>query len=360
MPFQTFDVWNQALLTDIIKRPPAGRAPGAAEDDPFLLGQSIAPYTTLPGRVAKVRIAELRPFGTAGFRAPDATPSLYKPQVSWSEQILELALIDEMHAIGEEEWMKLNSPDDNLARSAGASLVDRGRILQLRNVRATEKLRWQAFGGQVSITYPSGSNLLIDYGLPAGHTPTAATLWSDTTNSDPVSDIQAWSQQIAADSGYYGTQVHMNSKTYNYLILNKKIQAAINIYAPSANTIFRPRREDMLNLFTTFSTNVSLNIYDNGYRDIGQNGIGVGSITKYLPDGKVLMTTDYTLDGVNIADTLDGQVSVSTGYNSVAINQGEQAEVMLDHMSKTHFLRYASARLPRVLIPEAFLWATVY
>src|SRR5258708_3746883 len=103
MSFQTFDVWDQALLTDIIKRPPAGRAPGAAEDDAFLLGSQIAPDTTLPGRVARVRVAELRPFGTAQFRAPDATPPLYSPTVSWQEEVLELALIDEMHAIGEEE-----------------------------------------------------------------------------------------------------------------------------------------------------------------------------------------------------------------------------------------------------------------
>src|SRR5436190_20107272 len=119
MPFQTFDVWDQALLTDVIRRPPAGRAPGAAEDLPSRLGEQIAPFTTLQGREAKVRVAELRPFGVAQLRAPDATPALYSPAVSWSEQILELALIDEMHAIGEEEWMKLNSSDDTLARTAG-------------------------------------------------------------------------------------------------------------------------------------------------------------------------------------------------------------------------------------------------
>ena len=71
------------------------------------------------------------------------------------------------------------------------------------------------------------------------------------------------------------------------------------------------------------------------------------------------MTTEYSLDGVRIADTLDGQVTVSRSYNEVDIRQGEQAEVMLDHISKTHFLRYASARIPRIIIPEAFLWATV-
>lgn len=358
MGFSTFDVWDQALLTTVIQRPPAGRAPGAAEDAPFL-GERVAPFKALAGRNARVRVSELKPFGTGQFRAPDATPPLFKPAVAWSEVVLELVLIDEMERIQEEDWMKLHSADENIALSAGASLVDRGRILRLRNERATEKLRWQAFSGQVTVVYPTGSTLLVDYGLTATHKPTVATLWSDTTNADPVADIQAWSEVIAADTGFYGNKVHMNSVVYDLLIRNAKIKNAINFYAPSANTIFRPRREDLLNLFTSFATDVEIVVYDNGYREVGAAGIGVGSITKYLPNGRVMMTTDYTVDGVNIADTLDGQVSVGSGYNSLSIRQGEQAEVMLDHIAKQHFLRYASARIPRLLIPNAFLWATV-
>lgn len=358
MAFRTFDVWDQALLTTVVQRPPDGRAPGAAEDGPFL-GERVAPFTTLAGRNARVRVAELKPFGTGQFRAPDATPPLFKPEVAWRETILELVLIDEMERIQEEDWMKLHSNDENIALSAGASLVDRGRILRLRNQRATEKLRWQAFSGQVTVTYPTGSTLLVDYGLAATHKPTAAVLWSSTATADPVADIQSWSELIAADSGFYGNKIHMNSKTYDYLIRNEKIRNAINFYAPSAAPILRPRREDLLNLFTSFATNVEIVVYDNGYREVGAASIGVGSITKYLPDGYVMMTTDYTVDGVNIADTLDGQVSVGVSYNELAIRQGEQAEVMLDHIAKMHFLRYASARIPRVLIPEAFVWAKV-
>jgi len=151
----------------------------------------------------------------------------------------------------------------------------------------------------------------------------------------------------------------MNLKTYNYLINNTNIRNAVNFYANGANSILRPRKQDILELFQSVYTGFEIVLYDNGYRDVGQTGIGVGSLTKYLPDGYVLMTTDYNLDGVPIADTLDGQVTVSSGYNSVDIRQGFQAEVMLDHVAKTHLLRAASARIPRLLIPEAFVWARV-
>jgi len=151
----------------------------------------------------------------------------------------------------------------------------------------------------------------------------------------------------------------MNSKTYDLLIRNTNVKNMINFYAAGAAPIQRPRRQDLLNLFTSFAVDQDITIYDNGYRDEGATGIGRPSLTKYLTDYKVLVTTSYTLDGTNIADTLDGQVLVADGFNSTRTVQGETAEVMLDVMSKTHFFRYASARIPRILIPEAFLTATV-
>lgn len=363
MAIQTFDVWDQALLTNVIQRPPAGRVPGAAEDTGTFLGDTIAPLKSHPARVAKVRVAELKPFGKGQLRAPDATPPLFKPAVTWSEQIIELALLDEMERIPEEEWIALNSADDDRRRSAGASLVDRGRILRLRNQRLTEHMRWQALSGRLVLTYPpnqGGSQLVIDYGLPAGHTPTAAIPWSDTANSDPVADVQSWSEKLADDAGFYASKIHMNSKTYSWLLQNAKIKAQVNWYASGANSVQRVRRDDIITLFETFfGSRIDIVLYDNGYRDVGVTGIGRPSLTKYLPDGYVLLTTDYSLDGTSIADTLDGEVTVSTGYNTTSTRVGEQAEVMLDHMSKTHFLRYAAARIPRVLIPEALMYAKV-
>src|SRR6266568_2625318 len=177
MPFTVFDVWDQALLTDIITRPPAGRDPGAAEDQDVLLGDNIAPLKSHAGRNAKVRVAELKPFGKGQFRAPDATPPLFKPSVTWTEQVIEMVLEDEMERIPEEEWMKLNSADENIRRSAGASLVDRGRILNLRNKRLTEYMRWQMLlNGLLTVQYVGGSTLVIDYGFLSGHKPVLSTL----------------------------------------------------------------------------------------------------------------------------------------------------------------------------------------
>lgn len=358
MSFPLFDLWDQATLTDIITRPAAGRSPLAVEDQAFY-GEQIAPLKDFAGDVAKLRVNEVKPFGKGQFRAPDATPALFKPGITWSEQLVELVLQDEMERINETDWRKLNSSDENIRRSAGLDLVERGRILETRNRRLTEWMRWQAFQGVLVVTYPTGDKIQIDYGLPTGHKPVAGTLWSDLTNSDPISDLQTWAQVIADDSGFYGVNAHMTSKTFNYLINNTKIKAQLNFYAAGANSIQRPREQDILELLSSYTGDFNIIRYNNGFRDVGSSGYGSSALTRYLPDGYVLLTTEYSLDGVNIADVLDGQVTVSSNWNETEIRQGFQTEVMLDHMSKTHFFRAASARIPRILIPEAFLWAKV-
>lgn len=359
MPFKTFDVWDQSSLTNEIRRPPEGRAPGAAEDAAFL-GESIAPLTTTYERVVRVNVSEILPFGIAKFRAPDASVPLVKHDVAWREVLMELVNIDEQERIGESEWQKLNSPNENERRSAGVQLVDKGRILRLKNERATEWMRWKAFQDNLVVPFNNGATeVAVGMGMKASHKPTAAVSWADTTNSDPVADIQNWAELLAADTGYYGRHVYMNSNTYNNLIYNTKIKNAINFYSSGANSILRPRKEDILSLFETFSQTLDITIYDNGYRDVGEPNIGTTSLTKYLPDGFVMMTTATTLDGVRIADTLDGVVPVVTNWNEIQLRQGMQGQVTVDAESFNHLIRVASARMPRLLIPDAFIWAKV-
>lgn len=347
-----FDLWDQAVLTDLIVRPLTTQW----EDNPRL-GDLIAPMQSLQSRVAKLRTAQVKAFGIGQFKAPGATPRLYKSDQTWSESIIELALLEEMERIDDETYMRLKSSDENVARTAGVDLVTRGQILGLRNERLTEWMRWQVFlNGSVTIPYEQNqTDLFIDYGWLSGHKPTVTTLWSDTTNADPIADIRSWSNKLAADSGYFGTRLHMSSVTYDYLIRNAKIKALLTA---TNRSMLIPTKQDVLSLVREGSDIV---IYDNGYRsDTAGTSRGIpDSLTRFLPDGKVLMTTDYQIEGQAIAETLDGQVMVTSGYNSVQILQGPQSEVILDPMSKNHFFRQASARMIRVVYPEAFLSATV-
>ena len=345
-----FDIWDQAVLTDLVTRPTTIEF----EDTPAL-GQEIAPYRSIMSRTAKTITRQTSAFGLGQFKAPDATPALYTPESTFSETIIELAQLEEMHRIGGEEWLKLNSSDTVTKMSAGADLVERGRILQLRNERLTESMRWQAFQDNLTITYPTGSSIPVPYGLPAGHKPTVSTAWSNTSSADPISDMRSWSATMATSSGHYGVIFHMSSTTFDYIVRNATVRSLLTA---TGRALLIPTMDDIISLLRDGSM---IKIYDNGYRadSVGTSRGVPDNLTRFIPHGNVLMTTNYVVEGRPIAETLDGQVLINGGYNQVKIAQGTQAEVIVDPMSKSHYFRVASARIPRLNFPECFLWATV-
>ena len=163
-----FDVWDQAQLTGVVTR-----SLQTQREDQAFLGDQIAPITPIQARVAKMRIFDQQGFGLGQFKAPDATPGLYKTQQVAREIMTELALLEEMERLSEEDLINLSSNDAVIGRNAGLDVVQRARVLQLRNERLTEWMRWQAFQGSLTVTYPTGAQIVIDYQLPATHKITA-------------------------------------------------------------------------------------------------------------------------------------------------------------------------------------------
>lgn len=348
-----FDIWDQAALTDVIVRPVSTQF----EDQPRL-GDLIAPTVSIQSRVAKMRTRQILAFGVGQFKAPDASPGLYTPNQTWREDVIELVQLEEMSRVLGEDWLKLNSSDETVRRAAGVELVDRGRILALRNERLTEKMRWEALlTGQLVIPYPSGQQLLVDYNYTATHkvTLTSTAKWDAYSTADPIGNIRTWAETIAADSGYYGIHLHMSSKTYTHLINNVALKGYLTA---TGRSMLIPTYDDIIALLRD---GTDITIYDNGYRSeaVGSARGLPNSLTRFLPDNVVLMTTDYEIEGTPIAQTLDGQVLVSAGYNNIEIRQGMQSEIIVDHLNKVHNMRIASARIPRIVYPECLLVATV-
>lgn len=342
-----WDIFDQAALTGVINR-----SLETAQEGVTSVADSIAPRVDVAAREVKLQVSDVHAFGKGQLRAPGATPPLYEPKVSLREEVIELAILSEMHRVKDEDYLALQSPDENVRRKAGLSIADRGNILAIRNRRLTEALKWDAFSGEAVLTYPNGSQIQVDYGIP--HKPTASVDWTDRANSDPIADIKAWAKLPANSVGHYGLRIHMSTEVWEYVLENDKLAEYLT---GQDRPLLIPRKDDVLALLRDGTEIV---IVDEGYRDegVGTNR-GVDQITPYLPKDKVLITTNYTIEGERIADTPTGQVLVSTGYNSVGVRQGPQAEVILEPHSHTHFLRYESALIPRILVPGAFVYATV-
>jgi hypothetical protein len=348
----TFDIYDQAVLTSLVNEP----VDTALEQAPFL-GQQIAPLNQIQARMARMDVGRTYSFGIGQFKAPNAMPALIEmPVTERREALIEMAQLEEMHRINSEQWIRLNSTDDNIQRAEGLEVVERGRILRQRLERLSEWMRWQAFvNGSLTITYPrTNSQLFIDYGFLPGHKPVPATLWTDVVNSDPVADLEAWQQQVADDSGHIATRIHLTSATAKLILQNQKLKTYFNV--PDGQP-FRATLDQVAQLLSEGTTFV---IHDAGFRPMASGASRTDAAhTRYLPNGKVLMTTEYAIEGERIADTLNGQVEIGTGYNQTSIQQGPSSEVILDHMTKNRYLREAAARIVRILHPECFLSAQV-
>lgn len=358
MPNTTFDIWDQAQLTHNVKR----ALTTGKENLPSLAAQ-IAPLVDVQSRKVKYRVAEVDAFGIGQLRAPDGNPKLYRSSITYRDEYVELGLPDEMERISEDTMLKLQSTDPLISASGGVDVITRGRVLALRNARRIEKMRWDAFlTGKITLDYED-SDYQIDFGIPATHIVTAGTLWTDTANADIIANIRAWQKVVADDIGEYALKIHMNTNTWEYVYNNAKIAAKLSSWGRG---LMVPTKDEVAALFRDGSEII---IHDGGYRDVGvalganaskpNSSRGDSNLTKWLPDGKVLLTTNYSVQGEPIADTPSGQVMIATGYNSAEPRQGPQAETLLDPFSKNTFLRYASAAIPRLRLPEAFFVATV-
>lgn len=346
----SFNVWDRATLTELIMRPISTQF----EDQPQL-GSLIAPVKNIQETRVKLNKYGVNAFGVGQFKAKDAAPGLFQTESSYEEQLIELVDLDEMHRVTADEMRQLQSKDPVVRKIAGANIVQRGEILGLRNERLTEKMRWDVFSGSLDITYPTGSSYTLDYNFTADQTPTAGTLWSNTSSADPIANLKAWSNSIASATGYYGKKIHMSSDTFEYIVRNENVR---NLLTATNRAMLIPTKDDILSLLRDGSEII---IYDNGYLpESAGTSVGVpDDLTRFLPRGKVLITTDYKIQGVDIANTYNGPVAIKSSADSFQHELGPSAEVMVDMLSKTTYFRVASSRMTVLNFPKCFVYATV-
>jgi hypothetical protein len=143
------------------------------------------------------------------------------------------------------------------------SLIEIGQILERRNERLTEWMRWQAFSGQLTIEYQQRDTaLVIDYPLPSGHRPTVLMEWRTPRSRIPMSTIFApgrrRSRLRAGSLGSGSTSRAMTSRTFS---TTQKLRDYFNV-APGQP--FLPTLDDVLRLLRPGTQIIT---FDTAYRD---------------------------------------------------------------------------------------------
>lgn len=350
MPGSVFDINDQAALTEVINR----RVTSALDGDD-VLGRSIAPMFDVQDRVIKMETIEAFAYGKGQFKAPDATPALYSPRIKITEEGIELALLEEMTVVKESLYMKLTSSDDAIRRAAGADLISRATALQLRNEVLTEWMRWQAFQGQLVIRYPNDNQTIV-LNYPGVYKPQSGTPWTNRASATPITDLRTW-QKLTANGpvGALATMIHMNSDTWEELQFSQQVR---DYLTDGSRDVYLPETADVLKLLRAGTQFV---IYDQGYHEESAGtDRSEQSKTQFIPDGYVLLTTPYVVQGERIADMANGLVSVPTAFNQLESRQGPQSVQLVDAGTSARMWVQKSARIPRIRRPQAFVWAKVF
>lgn len=346
------DIMDQAALTDSI----VGPVETEMETQPYT-GEQIAPMQDTDSQYVSMRVEDLHAFGIGQFRAPEASiPLMDITGREEREEVIEMAYLDEAHRISPRRWEILTQGGDTLAAREARRLVEIGQILERRNERLSEWMRWSAFSGQLTIEYQQRDTaLVIDYPLPSGHKPAAAVPWTDTTNSDPVNDLKTWLSTVSNDAGSPGRRIHISDDDLELVVTNQKLRTYFNV---EVGQPFMPTQEDVLKLLPPGTQFIPTN---HAFREEDVGGSKrPEDHTRYLPIGNILITTDYTIEGVNIAETLNGPVEIKTGPDATSFLPGPQSEIILKGEGVyTRLLRQASRRIVRLKRPEAFLYGDV-
>lgn len=167
-------------------------------------------------------------FGATGMTPavyPDA-PSPIKAHPKIAHKSFKTVQWREKFVLGETDLLYLRRPGTYDENYGNEMIGDRLSDLNTRIETRLEWLRWKMLMGEVTVTYPDGVSQVIDYEVPAGNKPTALTLWSDTTNSDPLSNVAAWKLLFRGKPVQIGSAV-MNQKVYNYLPANNNVRSLI-------------------------------------------------------------------------------------------------------------------------------------
>lgn len=106
---------------------------------------------------------------------------------------------------------------------------DRGALIDGAGVQF-ERMRMQLlYSGKIDVS-ANGVPYTYDYKMKAARkvTLTGTNKWSDTENSDPVTDIKTAQEAVNDDTGAVLTRAICTRKTWGYLMKNKKILLDMN------------------------------------------------------------------------------------------------------------------------------------
>lgn len=154
-----------------------------------------------------------------------------RPRIGFEKLSAEMPYFKESKYIDEELRQELNMVLETGNQTYIDAVMTRifdDEVSLLRGARASrERMRMQVLTSGVIAMQANGQAFTYDYSIPAENKVNASVSWADTTNSDPIKDINALKKSILGRTGVTVTRAMCDTDTLNYIMNNKKIQTAI-------------------------------------------------------------------------------------------------------------------------------------
>jgi hypothetical protein len=208
----------------------------------------------------------------------------------------------EKKVIDREKIAKLRAPGNKLEQMWGEEYMV--ECMVELNQRLETRFEWQRFTAlSGSLIIPATANkpsITIDYGVPSANKPTAGTLWSDTANADPLSDIDGWKLKFRG-TGARPVRIIVNQKVDNYLKQNAKIRDLLKTtYGKDVLAA-----DSLKQVMAAQLGGLQYEVYDGGYLDDS------GNFSPFIPDNVCLIL------GEGMTGTLMDLVTSPDNYEDI-------------------------------------------
>lgn len=321
----------------------------------------FAPLTPTRARKIKLRVRHVDGAGLASFRADNADTPIVSTSGDLTELFMELFLISEKDVLKESDLVQLRSADELVARSAAEDLLKKATNLRRRNINRTRWMAWQAAFDNLTITYPDGATIAIDYDLggdsyndwfTSTHKPTTSTAWSTTGSADVIEDVYTWSKLIADDLGIDQSEVIMYCRTavWRYMQKNDDIRGELSATMPRVIT---PKKAEVVEILGIGEIRINNDFYVT-------SSSGTDTKNHFMDTGHILLTGPDRVNGAPLMEMKDGPVArVVNGQIVVAENPGALAETYINIERVQENVRVSTARLPQMNFPAGFVYADI-
>ncbi|WP_297525133.1 major capsid protein [Sulfurovum sp.] len=214
----------------------------------------------------------------------------------------------------------LNERNPGTSIYGGESPAQRAALKLTKEIQDGEKMirrreEWMAAQaittGTITVS-GKGVERVIDFGMAASHkvTLSGTDLWSDTTNSDPISDIKEWGRLVSDDGDANADVIIGGAGAIDALLGHPKVKEALDTRRIDLGLI-DPKQlaKGVIYHGTIKDTGVNMDVYEyNGsYKDES------GTRQRYIADGRIVVTSttaDFRRNYAAIQDLDAGLVAM--------------------------------------------------